>query len=68
LAHLEDLPDLTGEVVTPGSALGPPRGRPLPGVEPAVSDTEHLAHQPDGMIGGVGGDERELHAHVFAAH
>jgi hypothetical protein len=68
LAGVEDLSDLTNEAFTAGGALSPLRRCPPLGVEPAMSDAEHSAHQPDGMIGGVGGDEGELRAHVFAAH
>jgi hypothetical protein len=68
LADLEDLPDLLEELLARGSALGPLWGRALPSVEPAASDTEHPAHEPDGVLGSMGGDEGELRAHVFAAH
>ena len=68
LALLEDLPDLGPEPVTPGSAFGSLWGRTPPGVEPAVSNPQDPAHEPDGVPGSMGGDESVLRLHVFAAH
>lgn len=43
-------------------------GCAAPGVEPAAAHAKHPAHQTDRVIGDVGGEERKLGVHVFAAH
>ena len=50
LALLEDLPDLCPEPVTPDSAFSSLWGRTPPGVEPAVSNPQDPAHEPDGVL------------------
>ena len=50
LALLEDLPDLGPEPATPGSTLSSLWGRTPPGVEPAVSNPQDPAHEPDGVL------------------
>ncbi|MEO0624284.1 MAG: hypothetical protein AAFU49_17180 [Pseudomonadota bacterium] len=51
-----------------GCTYRPFRGSALPIVKPALPDAKHTAEQPDRMMGKVGGHERELCNHVFAAH
>ena len=68
LALLEDPPDFGPEPVTLGSALNSLWGRTSPGVEPAVSNPQDPAHEPDGVLWSMGGDESVLRLHVFAAH
>ena len=50
LALLEDLPDLGPEPATPGSTLSSLWGRTPPGVEPAMSNPQDPAHEPDGVL------------------
>ena len=50
LALLEDLPDLGPEPATPGNAFSSLWGRTPPGVEPAVSNPQNPAHEPDGVL------------------
>ena len=68
LALEEDRLDLGTKTVTPGSTLGPPGYGALPGIVAAAGDADDPAHEPDGVLGRVGGDERVFRPHVFVAH
>ncbi|MEO1405626.1 MAG: hypothetical protein AAFV54_03950 [Pseudomonadota bacterium] len=68
LALLEDLADPESQCTAHRLARRPFRRGGAPGVEPAGADRQRPAHQPDGVLRTVGGDEVELGPHCLAAH
>ena len=68
LALKEDRLDLGSQTVTSSRAFGPPGRSTSPSIIAATGDADDKAHEPDGVLGGVGGDERKLRGHVFVAH
>ena len=60
LALKEDRLDLGTKTVTSSRAFGPSGRSTLPSIIAATGDADNKAHEPDGVLGGVGGDERKL--------
>ena len=68
LAALGDLPDLGDEGIPPCLSLGAQWCPAPPVVEPAATNSQDGAHEADGVLGSMGGDEHELGRHIFVAH
>ena len=68
LALKEDRLDLGAKTVTPSSALGLSGCCTLPGIVAAAGDADDPAHEPDGVLGCVGDDEREFRPQSINAH
>ncbi|MGI9487383.1 MAG: hypothetical protein ACR2RF_16200 [Geminicoccaceae bacterium] len=56
-----------GKTVAPGNTLGPPGRDTSPSILAAACDIDDPAHEPDGMLKRVGGDEREFRPHGINA-